>query len=236
MTDNKIRKEIKDGITMALPIVIGYFPIAMAFGLLSKNSLISLRDTSMLSSVVYAGASQFMAIDLISAGVSYGSIVLATFLLNLRHMMMTAALSMDFQDIPRKYLPFIAYGITDESFSVISFNKDKIGVWFVLVLNTLAYLSWNIGTIIGYFVGEILPNNLQSSLSVGLYAMFASLLFPEFKKERSIIVVSLISVIVYLGIHYSGLFSLGWDIIFGVVISSIIGVLVKNKLARGERR
>ncbi len=65
---------------VALPIVIGYFPIAMAFGLLSKSTPpISFRDTSLLSILVYAGASQFMALGLIGTGVSASSIILATF-------------------------------------------------------------------------------------------------------------------------------------------------------------
>src|SRR5690554_5922052 len=110
--DKNIKKEIKESIILALPIVIGYFPIAMAFGLLSKNTLLSFRDTSLLSSLVYAGASQFMALDLIKAGVSSSSIVLATFLLNLRHMMMTASLAVELKEIPKKYIPLVSFGIT----------------------------------------------------------------------------------------------------------------------------
>ena len=223
-----IKREIKESIVFALPIVIGYFPIAMAFGLLSKNTLLSLRDTSLLSLLVYAGASQFMALDLINAGVASGSIILATFLLNLRHMMMSASLAVEFRDIPKKYISLISFGITDETFSVISFNKEKISLGFVLFLNLLSYASWNIGTIIGYGVGEILPFSLQSSLNVGLYAMFAALLFPEIKKSKNILLISLIAVIVYVILFYSKLFSSGWDIIVAVIISSLLGLKLIN--------
>ena len=82
--DKDIKKEIKESIILALPIVIGYFPIAMAFGLLSKNTLLSFRDTSFLSLLVYAGASQFMALDLIYAGNKW-QYYTCYFLLNLRH-------------------------------------------------------------------------------------------------------------------------------------------------------
>lgn len=231
---NYIKREIKTSATHALPIVIGYIPIALAFGLLSKNSSISLWDTSLLSFLVYAGASQFMAIDLISAGVASSSILLATFLLNLRHMMMSASLAVEFKDIPKKYMPLLAFGITDETFSVISFNKDKINLWFVLILNTLAFVSWNIGTIIGYGVGEILPATLQSSLNVGLYAMFASLLFPEMRKSINILFIFLISAMVYIFLYYSKIFTAGWDIILGVIVSSILGVFILNR-SKGEK-
>lgn len=155
--DKNIKNKVKEAMVTGLPIVIGYFPIAMAFGLLSKNTFISFRDTSLLSMVVYAGASQFMALDLIGAGVTWANIILATFLLNLRHMMMTASLAVEFKSIPKKFLPLVAFGITDETFSLISFNRGKISLPFVLTINIMAYCSWLSGTMVGYLVGEILP-------------------------------------------------------------------------------
>lgn len=223
------KDRIKEGIIAVLPIVIGYFPIAMAFGLLSKNTNVTFRDTSLLSAIVYAGASQFMALDFIRAGVSYGSIILATFLLNLRHMMMSASLAVEFQDMNKKLLPIVAFGITDETFSVISFNKNKIDLPFVLTINILAYSSWVLGTITGYLVGEILPASLQSSLSIGLYSMFAALLFPEIKKSKNVLFLSIISAVVYVILFYSKIFTSGWDIILGIIISSSIGVVVFRK-------
>ncbi|HAE92039.1 MAG TPA: autotransporter [Tissierella sp.] len=221
-------KKVKQGVLASLPIVIGYFPIAMAFGLLSKNTDISFRDTSLLSMMVYAGASQFMALDLIKVGVSTGSIILATFLLNLRHMMMSASLAVEFQDMNKRHLPVVAFGITDETFSVISFNKENINLPFVLTINILSYISWVLGTVAGYLVGQILPASLQSSLSIGLYAMFAALLFPEIKKSRNVLFLSIISSIVYLLLFVSKLFISGWDIIIGIIISSAIGSMVFN--------
>lgn len=223
------KDKIKEGVVAALPIMIGYFPIAMAFGLLSKNTYVSFKDTGLLSIMVYAGASQFMALDLIRAGVSVGSIILATFLLNLRHMMMSASLAVEFQNINKKFLPIVAFGITDETFSVISFNKEKINLPFVLTINILSYSSWAAGTIVGYLVGEILPASLQSSLSIGLYSMFAALLFPEIKKSKNILFLSIISVIVYSILFYSKIFTSGWDIILGIIISSALGVIIFSK-------
>lgn len=227
--DKTMKHKLKEGITSAIPIVIGYFPIAMAFGLLAKNASISLIDTALFSMMVYAGASQFMALDLIIIGVSTSSIILATFLLNLRHMMMSASLAVEFKDINKKYLPLLAFGITDETFSVVSFNKDKISLPFIMVLHILAYSSWALGTMAGYLSGEIIPSSLQSSLSIGLYAMFAALLFPEIKKSKRILFLSLISVIVYVILFYSNIFTSGWDIILGIIISSALGVIIFSK-------
>lgn len=230
MTKVKTTKdELKEGLVSAFPIFIGYLPVALAYGLLAKNSSISLMDTLLFSIMVYAGASQFMALDLIAIGISTGSIVLATFLLNLRHLMMSASLSLDFKDIDRRYLPIVAFGITDETFSVISFNKDKISLPYLLVVTMLSYIVWVLGTAAGYLAGEIIPPTLQSSLGIGLYAMFAALLFPEAKKDKRIFGLVTISAIVYILIYYSKILTSGWDIILGIIISSAICTLIFSK-------
>lgn len=230
MEENKnIKEQIKKGLIVGFPLVIGYFPIAMAFGLLAKNTSISFKDTSLFSSMVFAGASQFMALDLILANVSFSSIILATFLLNLRHAVMSASLSLKLEGIKKRWLPIIAYGITDESFSVLSFTQGKLSLPFILALQISGGLSWVIGTMMGYLVGEILPKSLQASLGIGLYAMFISLLAPEIKKSKDIFYLALISGGVYIILSYSKIFTSGWDIIFGIIISSGLGVLIFDK-------
>ena len=212
-----------------LPIVVGYFPIAMAFGLLAKNTGLSIIDASLTSLLVYAGASQFMALDLIAGGVGAGSIILATFLLNLRHMMMSASLSVSLKEDTKPFLPIVGFGITDETFSVLSFNKEKLHLAYVLTVCAMAYASWNLGTISGYLVGEVLPPSLQTALGLGLYGLFAALLFPSFKVKTAYVKLSLLAGIIYGLIFTSGFFGSGWDIIAGIVISSIAGVLLLGK-------
>lgn len=224
---NKIqntKESIRQGAIMSTPMIIGFVPISMGFGLLAKNTGLSFRDTWLMSFLVFAGSSQFMILDLINAGVSFGSMILATFLLNLRHLMMSASLSLEFKDIDKKYLPLIGFGITDESFSIVSFNKDKIDLPFILTLFSLAHLAWWGGSVIGYLVGEILPSSLQLSLGVGLYAMFAALLFPQIKKSRKVLTLSIISMLIYGGIYYINILGSGWDIILGILLSSTVSV------------
>lgn len=223
------KDNIKEGFIIGLPLILGYFPIAMAYGLLAKNTGLNFIDTSATSILVYAGASQFMFLDLVKAGVSAGSIILATFLLNLRHLMMSASLSVNLKKETSKFLPIIGFGITDETFSVLSFNKEKLTTAFILTVNFIAYGSWVIGTIVGYLIGEIMPLALQNSLSIGLYALFAALLFPSFKINKDYLKPALIAAVSYIVIFKTNILSSGWDIIAGIIISSALGVLVMGK-------
>jgi 4-azaleucine resistance transporter AzlC len=217
---------IKDGFISALPLIFGFFPVAMAFGLLAKNTGISLQDTSLFSVMVFAGASQFMALDMIKDGIAAGSIILATFLLNLRHLIMSASLSVRFQAIKKRWLPVIAFGITDEAFSLISLRDKPINVPFLLTLQITSYSSWVAGTIAGYLVGTLLPETVQLSLGVGLYAMFMALLAPELKKSLTVVFLAVMSGGFYLITSYFELLPASWCFIAAVILAAGIGALV----------
>jgi 4-azaleucine resistance transporter AzlC len=215
----------RSGLTAAFPIVIGYFPVAMAFGLLARNVHVSLFDSASFSLIVFAGASQFMALELIKAGVTAGNIILATFLLNLRHLLMSASLSVRLKEIRRGWLPVIAFGITDESFSVASLTEGKLSVPYMLALHFSPYLAWTGGTISGYLLGTLLPAAVQNSLGIGLYALFMALLVPEIKKSLSALFLGGMAGIFYLLIHYFKLLPTGWSLVVSMLAAAIAGVL-----------
>jgi 4-azaleucine resistance transporter AzlC len=227
---------LKEGIISGLPIVFGYFPVAMAFGLLAKNINVNLIDSFLFSSMVFAGASQFMALELIRGGVSFSGIILATFLLNLRHLMMSASLALKLEGgIKRKWLPFIAFGVTDETFSVASLKGGQVSTSYLLALQGISYSSWVAGTVVGYLAGSVIPQSVQSSLGIGLYAMFAAILVPEIKKSSSILLLSVGAGAVYVIITYLKLFPSSWNLIAAIIISSVAAVVFLKDTSEEER-
>lgn len=217
---------IREGALTALPLAFGYFPVAMAFGLLAKNTALLFQDSFLCSLLVYAGASQFMALDMIWDGISIGSIILATFLLNLRHFIMSASLSVRLQAVKKRWLFLIAFGVTDETFSVLSLNDRELTLPYLLTLQVVPYLSWVGGTMVGYLAGALLPASIQLSLGIGLYALFMALLAPELKKSRSVLLLAAMSAIFYtVGAHFQ-LLPASWCFIAAVILASGIGAFV----------
>ena len=220
-----------EGIKVGVPIAIGYIPIAITFGLISKSANIEYYITIAMSIFIFAGASQFMGVSLIAGGASALEIILTTFILNFRHFLMSSSLSQRIEDnTSKKFLSLISFGITDETFAVASMRKeDKINSWFLLGLNTIAYFSWVGGTIVGLFLGDAIPNSLKESMGIALYVMFIGLLVPSLKGSKSIEAVVLTAVIVNCTIKWIpalSFISLGWGIIISTIAAAAMGALV----------
>ncbi len=165
----------------ALPVILGYFPIAVAYGLTARNAGLSFFETVAVSVFVFAGASQFIAAGMIGAAANPVSIVLTVFLVNLRHFAMSFSLRHRFGHVPRILYPFVSFMITDETFSVAS-SKKILSATYLLVMAFPCYLSWVCGSGVGFLIGELLPHRIAESAEVTLYAMFAALLVPQAKK------------------------------------------------------
>lgn len=222
-------EDIKKGIAISLPVGIGYISIAIAFGLLARNSGLTLLDTFLFSAMVFAGASQFMAIELIVAGVPTLGIAISVFLLNLRLLVMATSLGVKMEKVNKKSIPLVGFLLTDESFSVLSFTRETISTAYAIFVELIPYLFWVGFTVIGYLVGDILPEKLKMSLEIGLTAMFIALLIPSLKKNLKGIVVSLIAAFIYIAIFYLDILPTGWDIVVGILLSTLIGYILIRK-------
>ncbi|HIU63971.1 MAG TPA: AzlC family ABC transporter permease [Candidatus Avacidaminococcus intestinavium] len=228
------RQHFTQGCQAALPIAIGYLPIAITFGILAKAVGIDPALICLMSLVIYAGASQFIAINLLALGTGSSEIILTTFILNLRHFLMSATLSQKLdKTVTSPWRALLAFGITDETFSVASFQKElSLDKAFLLGLNTLSYLAWSSGTALGVFFGAIIPDILQNSMGIALYAMFIGLLIPQMKKYRPALIVALLAMglnTLYTILPFSAGLSSGWGIIISTIASAALGAMFYAK-------
>jgi 4-azaleucine resistance transporter AzlC len=222
-------EQFKKGTILAIPIVVGYFTASVAFGLVSKNTGIPLNFTVLFSVLVFAGASQFMAVNLISTGAMAWEIILATFLLNLRHILMSSSLTIKVDNIKKRHIPFIAFVITDEVFSVSSTREGKLKPAFVMALGFISYSSWILGTVVGYIAGSVIPTTLGAAMGIALYAMFVAIVVPEIKKYKPVIFLFFAAGGLNLLLTYIKIFSGGWSLIIATIIISTCGALFLNE-------
>lgn len=227
-TQQSIGTAFKQGSVAGMPIFLGYMPIAIAYGVLASHSGLTIFETTMMSVLVFAGAAQFMAANMIAQGALFLQIVVATFVLNFRHFIM----SMSFMNQLKHYsVPWkfgLSLGLTDETFAVSALHKKEAhkenSKFFYLALILTAYFSWVAGSFAGALLGEIIPKQLSDSMGIALYAMFIGLLAPSVKKEWRIGVVAVVSMLLnYMFSEFVGL-ETGWAIVLATVVGSLIAI------------
>ncbi|WP_445613633.1 AzlC family ABC transporter permease [Geobacillus sp. YF-1] len=212
----------RQGVQAGVAIAIGYMPIALTFGLLAKTTGLTLAETVLMSVVVFAGASQYIALSLLSVGTGIFEIILTTFVLNIRHFLMSASLNEKAEADALWKKALYAFGITDETFSVAAMKEGTVSASYMFGLIMMAYGSWVVNSGIGYAVGASLPESLQESMSVALYAMFIGLLVPALKKERKTVwLAGLAAVFNSLGTLVFHL-SKGWSIVLATLLSAVV--------------
>lgn len=209
-----------EGVKAGLPIALGYLPVALTFGLLAKTTGLTFLETVGMSVFVFAGAAQFMALQMISAGTGGLEIVLATFIINIRHLLMSASINeRTGKDHPIQKLIY-AFGVTDETFSVASLYSGRLNAPFMFGLILMAYGSWVICSGAGFAVGASLPGILQNSMSIALYALFIGLIVPSLKKHRKIVFLFVFAAFFNtIGVFF---LSSGWSIVTSTLVSAIL--------------
>lgn len=172
------------GLKDSLSIAVGYVPVAISFGLAAVAVDVPAWAAILFSVLVYAGASQFVLVSLISQQAWFLTVVAVVWLMNLRHLFYGPALLNAAQSCtPKRPMLFWGAGLTDEVFAtaVGRFAKqpesEKEG-WY-LGLQLGAYLSWVGGTAVGALFGADWLGRwevLDKSLGFVLPALFFTLL------------------------------------------------------------
>ncbi len=220
---------IKQGLATGFPIMLGYLPVAITYGVLAKQSGMTLAELTLMSVMVFAGASQFMAVNMVAVGTGALEIIIATFVLNFRHFVMSLSFMNLLKDISLKWKIPLSFGLTDETFAVSAVNpkqsrKEKGAVFYGTII-IIAYLSWIFGSFFGGLLGEIIPESLSQSMGSALYAMFIGLLVPTIKKEKRIAAIAVIAMLVNALCVQLGMSS-GWAIVAGTVIGGMSGIFM----------
>lgn len=208
------------GARASIPIAFGFIPVGIAYALLAKQAGLTSLQTCLMSLGVFAGAAQIMAVGMISQGALLSLIILATFILNLRHFIMSTCIMKKLKSVSLPKKMIAAFGITDETFSVFTSLKQETSFRFFLGLMLGSYLSWNLGTWLGVLFSDFMPVKLSASFGIALYALFIALLIPSLSKNQSLGLLSIGSALI------NALFSLFLSSSTALILSTLIGAWI----------
>jgi 4-azaleucine resistance transporter AzlC len=169
-----------------LPVILGYFPLGFAFGLLFVEHVgLPWGYATAMSLIVFAGASQFLAVGLLAAGTGVFEIAVATFILNARHAFFGLSVLERWRGAGVKKF-FLIYWLTDETYALMTSLKappESKEADFHVLISGINYSAWCIGSTAGALAGEASSFD-TTGMDFALTALFAVLLVEQMRQVR----------------------------------------------------
>jgi len=221
MVDN----QVKGGVRAALPIVLGYIPVGVAFGVLARKAGLNPLEAGAMSFLVYAGASQFIAVEMISSGASLVPIILTTFFVNLRHLLMSSTVSLYFNRQSLRVMGLLSAQLTDESFAVAMADTSKISnrPRYLFALQMTSQLAWISGSVAGALFGSFIKSS-SYGIPFALPALFICLLVLQLKSRIHFWVMGLAGIF---SLFFRELLPGNWYMIGAALVASIAGLFIE---------
>lgn len=225
---------VKRVLTPALPVVLGYIPVGFAYGVLGVNAGISTLNTILMSIMVFAGSAQLMATGFFAQGLNPFSIIITTFIVNLRHMLMSASLSSHMKEWKKIEVAGFCYELTDETFAVHSlrFSEGDTSALPAMSINFICQFSWVVGTILGVLAGNLISDVKPFALDYALPAMFIALLILQVHHRKHVIV-AIIGAVISIILWKFGITQ--WNVILATVIGATFGAILENTSKNGKQ-
>jgi 4-azaleucine resistance transporter AzlC len=220
-----------NGFTQALPLMVGNIPFAIVTGVAGAKAHLSLLEITTMSALVYAGAAQLVALQMIAAGsVLVPFVLMASLVVNLRYIVYSSALAKPLETFTGWRKMLAAFLLVDQNFVMTLERFPRLGPqltpWFYLGVGTPIWLNWVCFTIVGFLVGGQVPAFWGLDFAVPL--CFLVLLLPTLKDRPSVaaaVVGGLVATLLVTLPYRLGLF-------IGVLAGIAIGVWLENARAR----
>lgn len=213
------------GVRAELPLLIGVFPFGLIYGALAISSGLPPSAAQLMSSIVFAGSSQFIAAQLFHETAPGFVIVLTIAVVNLRHALYSASIAPYVASLSTRWKTLLSYLLTDEAYapSIIHYEKEgitKYGHWFFLGAGFSLWFTWQVSTALGIFLGSAIPD--AWSLDFALPLTFIAMVVPVLKNRPAI------SAALSAGITALLAYSLPYRL--GLILAALVGIVVGTLL------
>lgn len=176
-------KEFKYALQKTSPILVSYFFVSSAYGLVMNSGGFNWIWSALCSMFIYTGAFQMVLATFFASGASLLTVLLTCAFMSARQIFYGLSYIEDFKKTGKR-LPYMIHSLTDEVYA--TFNSiteypqgfDKAKTQFYISL--LSQLSWIIGSVFGGLVGNLIPANVQG-IDFALTALFITIVVDQWK-------------------------------------------------------
>lgn len=169
------------GVRAEFPLLVGVFPFGMIYGILALDAGLEQAASQAMSSIIFAGSSQFITTQLVAKHTPGVIIILTIIIVNLRHLLYSASLAPYLQSLPTRWKLFLSYLLTDEAYAASILHYKRTGGtptshWFLFGAGISLWTTWQISTAVGVFLGRTIPGDWP--LDFALPLTFIAIVVP----------------------------------------------------------
>lgn len=193
-------KGMRDGI----PIAVGYYAVSFSLGIVAGRADIPFLPGFFASLFTRASAGEYGVYSLAALNATYIEVIGLCMIANLRYMLMSAALTQKMRPTTPLFKRLLmACCMTDEVFGISMGYPGRVPARYPLGATLMCGTAWAAGTASGIVIGNAMPVDIVTALSVSLYGMFIAIVVPQVRKERAV----------------------AWAVVAGVALSGLCAVL-----------
>ena len=181
-----MKRNIKAAFVSSLPVMAGYLVLGFGFGIILQEKGYSALWALPMSITMYAGAMQYVSVDLLASGASLISAALTTLLVNARHLFYGITLIEPYKGAG-KLKPYMIFGLTDETYSLVCSGKSPEGTDFhkyAFFLTVFNHIYWIMGGVLGALTGALVNLNFKG-VDFAMTALFVTVFVEQWKGTKN---------------------------------------------------
>jgi 4-azaleucine resistance transporter AzlC len=219
-------RDLRRGLLATLPLAPAVVAFGLLYGMLARQVGLTPWEACAMSAIVHAGSAQFTALSMWETG-SAAPIILTTFVINLRHLLMGASVAPHLRGLSPHWKALLALWMSDESYAlaIAEYERGPGSHWYFFGANLGIYLAWPTSGLLGALLGATIPEPGQYGLDLVFPLAFLGLL-TAFLEDRIGVIVALASA----GLALLGTFLLpgNWHVILAGLLGSGLGLLLEE--------
>ena len=169
-----------------VPVMTGYVFLGFGFGILMQQNGFGVLWAAAMSLFIYAGSMQYVAISLLTSGASLLTAAMTAFVVNARHLFYGISMVDAYKGTGKKK-PYLIFGLTDETYSLVSQLQIPEGVsrnGYCFLVTLFDHIYWVSGTVLGALAGSLLPINYEG-VDFALTALFVTIFVEQWLSTKN---------------------------------------------------
>lgn len=219
---------MRDGARRMFPVSAFVIPFGLAFGAAAIDQGLSPLDAMLMSAFVFAGASQFAALEVLRQPLPYMSVALIVLAVNARHIIMGAALSPWVNALPRHQRFWAMLVLSDANFvdAQPAFRSGYNDVGRLVGSGIALWIAWLIGTAVGAVIGDTVGSMRSWGIDVVMVCFFTAIITGELKRTTALLPAAVACLVAALTID---VLPAGWNVIVAALVGGVTGALYRGR-------